>query len=440
MRIARGYALILMLVAIAGGANRSHSQNTNDHHTTGTYEAMLWPSQPPADNPFEPSEHYAGLVFTGRHAEYTGGDTWYMAWAADGNLYSTWTDGKVGELTASSGGEKANTGYATVSGDDPLNLKITNEGLITVPPAPYGGRYPSTSLYYKGVWYYGTFSLDELGSYNWGTCGPFIGFHTSRDQGKTWQAPPRTPAEPLFGENAKLGNYLKFGFAHFVDFGQELAHSPDGKAYLVSHGAVKPDADPKECNLSWITGDQVYLSRAEPSFENLNDGSQYEFYCGKDADGKDVWSRDMAKIKPIAEWNNNMGCVNITYNAPLKKYLMCITDGRMTFSQFNTYVLEADSLTGPWRLITYMYYFGEQAYSVQIPSKFISADGNTFWLSYSANYSNWGSGYKGRYILSKPEGSRYALCLQEVRLPKVGENISELLHGLRYPEPAQAGN
>jgi hypothetical protein len=87
-----------------------------------------------------------------------------------------------------------------------------------------------------------------------------------------------------------------------------------------------------------------------------------------------------------------------------------------------------------------MYYFGEQAYSVQIPSKFISADGNKFWLSYSANYSNWGSGYKGRYILSKPEGSRYALCLQEVRLPKVGENISELLHGLRYPEPAQAGN
>ena len=26
---------------------------------------------------------------------------------------------------------------------------------------------------------------------------------------------------------------VKFGAPHFVDFGQELEHSPDGKAYLV---------------------------------------------------------------------------------------------------------------------------------------------------------------------------------------------------------------
>jgi len=54
-----------------------------------------WPGQPPADCPFPRSESVTGLAFTGRHAEYTGADTWYPSWAADGNLYSPWTEGNV---------------------------------------------------------------------------------------------------------------------------------------------------------------------------------------------------------------------------------------------------------------------------------------------------------------------------------------------------------
>jgi hypothetical protein len=37
------------------------------------------------------------VAFTGRHAEYTGADTWYPSWANDGNLYSPWPDGKEQE-------------------------------------------------------------------------------------------------------------------------------------------------------------------------------------------------------------------------------------------------------------------------------------------------------------------------------------------------------
>jgi hypothetical protein len=82
-----------------------------------------------------------------------------------------------------------------------------------------------------------------------------------------------------------------------------------------------------------------------------------------------------------------MGCANITYDAPLKKYLMCVTDGRITVSYFNTYILESDRVTGPWKLVSYFADFGEQGYFVNIPSKFISADGRTLWLCYSANFS-----------------------------------------------------
>ena len=64
-----------------------------------------------------------------------------------------------------------------------------------------------------------------------------------------------------------------------------------------------------------------------PSIENINDITKYEFFAGHDAAGKPIWTGDFAKIKPLLDWNNNMGVVTMTYDAPLKKYLMCVTDG-----------------------------------------------------------------------------------------------------------------
>jgi hypothetical protein len=64
-------------------------------------------------------------------------------------------------------------------------------------------------------------------------------------------------------------------------------------------------------------------------------------------------------------------------------------------------------------MAAYLRNFGEQAYFVNIPSKFISGGGRTFWLCYSANFS---SGWGGTTFESRPPGSRYAMCLQEVRL------------------------
>jgi len=128
-------------------------------------------------------------------------------------------------------------------------------------------------------------------------------------------------------------------------------------------------------NLSWISGDQIYLTRVVPSIDNINDESKYEYYAGRDDNGNPLWSWDYEDIEPLLEWNNNMGCVTITYNAPLKKYLMCVTDGWPTVAKMNSYILEADTLTGPWRLVTYMKAFGEQGYFLNFPSKFISDDG-----------------------------------------------------------------
>jgi hypothetical protein len=102
---------------------------------------------------------------------------------------------------------------------------------------------------------------------------------------------------------------VKIGSPHFVDFGKNMEHSPDGKAYMVAHGAEVDDPASSFWNASWITGDNIYLLRVTPSVENINDASKWEFYAGKDAVGNALWTNDFSQIRSLLEWNNNMGCV-----------------------------------------------------------------------------------------------------------------------------------
>jgi len=389
-------------------------------------QTLVWPSEPPPDCPFERSKDIAGVAFTGRHSDYPRlADTWYPSWASDGRLYSPYTDGICPRLdggrdASNSFGESATTGQAVLEGDDPLQLKIYSLGLTKASSLPYGGRYPCGSLVHNGVWYYGTYCLSPLGrtpyggiDYNWPWLGPLVGFRVSTDYGRTWKETPHTPEKPLFGESGMWGYPVKIGAPHFVDFGKNMEYSPDGNAYLVAHGAPEPDPKPRFANLSWISGDQIYLIRVKPGIANINDPSKYEFFAGYDSQGNPLWSREFKSIKPLIDWNNNCGSVTIAYDAPLKKYLMCVTDGWPTYARMNTYILESAAITGPWKLVTYMKNFGEQGYFVNFPTKFISADGRTAWLCYSANFApNWNGGE----IKANPPGSHYGLVLQEVKL------------------------
>jgi hypothetical protein len=387
------------------------------------FEPFIWKSEPPPDCPFEPSRELTGIEFMGFHSDYKFADTWYPTWAADGNLYSPWTDGAVYNEQSNSDGlaadarsfggfkavpGKATTGQAILMGDDPLHLTEKSLGTVRADPMPYGGRYPCGSLVHKGIWYYGTYCLSPAGTtafgttnYNWPWLGPLVGFRVSINYGQSWT------------ETSHTGHPVKIGEPHFVDFGRDMEHSPDGKAYLVAQGAELTDPQPRFANLSWITADQVYLLRVQPSVDNVNDASKYEFFAGHDAQGQPVWSNNFKQIRPLLEWNNNMGCVTATYVAPLKKFLMFVTDGGNTCARMNTYVLESSALTGPWRLVTYMKHFGEQSYFVNLPSKFISADGRSAWLCYSANFA---TDWNGERIRPNPPGSRYGLVFQKIRL------------------------
>ena len=416
-----GIVLVLVTLCIFGLLSSDRAgQLRGEQKQPPAYQ--VWPSEPPADCPFPKSTVITGIAFTGRHVHYDLGDTWFPSWASDGKMYSNWTDGEVNGVKSTSaliwGAKIATTGYAAVLGDDPLHLTFADVGVYTDNPGPYIGRYPSANLFYNGVWYYGTYGLtdsdgDPTKGLNYDILGPFIGFRYSKDYGKTWTDTRHTAEHPIFGEPAKVGGKLKMGAPHVVDFGKNMQYSPDGKAYLVAHGAVDPDPKPRPANLSWITGDQIYMARVTPSPQTIDDATKYEFFAGHDAQGNPVWTHDFLKIKPLVDWNNNCGCVTMTYDPGLKKYLMCINDGGNTISRFNTYILESNRITGPWKLVVYMKSFGEQAYFVNIPSKFVSSDGRTAWLCYSSNFTN---GYLHTNYKDNPPGGGVGMVLQEVRL------------------------
>lgn len=92
---------------------------------------------------------------------------------------------------------------------------------------------------HDGVWYYGTYCLDELGRtaadgspLNWDILGPFVGFRISRDGGETWEETPHSPARPLFGESGKNGGKIRIGTPHVVDFGRTCSIRQTGKPIL----------------------------------------------------------------------------------------------------------------------------------------------------------------------------------------------------------------
>lgn len=425
---------------------------------------FVWKSEVPEGCPFEQSDLFNRVYFTGRHSDCRCGDTFYPSWASDGNLYSPWTDGTTdGVMCKSYSEDEAHTGHAVMKGRDPLNLIIKNTSAPKHAGAlPYRGRYPAGSLVHDGIWYYGTYCLSPGSgtvhndfTFNWPNLGPMPGFQISYDLGKTWEPSPHTPAKPLFPEPKEHLGPVTMGAPHFVAFGKNMEHSPDGKAYLLGMGAEQDDPMPRPCvvkgtageaykicadcpgdkhenfvhaNLSWITADQIFLSRVTPTPETINDENAYEYFAGHDPKGTPVWSSDLRKIKPLLEWNNNMGCVTATYVPQLNKYLMCVTDGWPTVATMDSYILEADVLTGPWRLVTYLKDFGEQAYFLNFPSKFIEQDGRTMWLCYSANFS---SNWNGIKLAFNPPGGRCGLCLHKMRFISkdekdlVQENVSD---------------
>jgi hypothetical protein len=417
--LARGFALVraegFVLPASAAGAQPLemwYHAARDDHALVGTaavraaaaadgYEFLYvdcaadavwtrWPNAPPPGAPFPPSVDLLGFDFAyGANSvpPRQRADTWFPSWAADGALYSGYTDGTVQGVGSGSAGN-GTTGMAILHGDDPRNLTaVVPRAAWPANSAPYGGRYPSANLHYNGTWAQGTYTVDNYRFFPavpenggvWCVQGPFTWWRTSADGGLSWDdyghATLANASDTLFGEAAVNNSKVKFGAPHAVDFGRDMRDSPDGKLYLVAHGADRPNDYE-----GWMIGSQVYLARAPPAPATLNDARVYEFYAGGHGKGA-TWSRSLADAAPLVSWGNHTGVVTMSYHPLLEKYIMVVstpTESPFTGSDsppfnatYDTYFLESDDITGPWALVSYAARFGPQAYFANIPSKFM---------------------------------------------------------------------
>ncbi len=396
----------------------------------------IWDRTPPAGCPLAMSTDVPGIAFTGRAACQHFCDTWMPTWGGDGNLYSPWQDGVL--LTPPFTGfggfygasDPVRNGWAKIVGNDPQDLMIADAGMIEGTRAPFNSRWPGANFVHNGVWYYGTYSTDGADANdnpvipdpgNQGVLCGFVGFRTSTDGGHTWNDGPHTPSNRLFAEPAAFGGKLKFGQMYMVDHGKNQERSPDGKVYFVSNGAVDSDPEPSPANLGQHKGDQIYLCRVTPTPTAVNDAAQYEFYSGKNGAGQAVWGNSLAAAQPIIDWNNHCGSTTMTWNPGLGKYLLfsIMAHYRMEADgphpeDHDTWIAESSSMTGPWKLVTYLKSFGTQAYYPNLPSKFLSADGRTAWMWYGANYAPF-----DRH--SDPPGSAYRMVQQQIRFLTPGD-------------------
>lgn len=306
----------------------------------------------------------------------------------------------AGVTSHSYNGHSATTGYAsfTVGSDsrgrpDPFNMSMFNVATFPEPADPYESRYPSLNFVLDGVWYYGTYALNNYvpgvnpgpNCGNWCVQCPFDGIRYSRDFSRTWTAPRVNmsgPTDNLFGETCLNNTKVKFGAPHAVDFGQNNAHAPGGRLYIVGHGAESPGS-----HQSWMQGDSVYLARtvAPPTPETINDIASWEFYAGGHGEGA-AWSGALGDARPLIVWMGNTGVTTMSFHPTLQKYIMVVSTPSVSPScvgPFDTYFLESSDVTGPWSYVSYMAAFGPEAYFVHVPGRFMDNGG-----TYAATAAN----------------------------------------------------
>ena len=357
---------------------------------------------------------------------YGQSDSWYCSWALDNNLYCTFEDNNQGSFANSVGTFYGSSGYygtVALTGSNPLSLTVGTGHTIQTPNAPYWGRYVSGSLYKDGVWYTSTYPTqtgdpygNECAGIN-GNCaiGWTASFETSSNQGSSFGGNGVDPYYTLnststfnvFGQDdgyvnsggPQIMKHVKFTAGHFVDFGQNMQWSPDGKAYYHSH-SVQTSVIGTSNPLTWNLGDVLYLARVVLNPSTINQVSVWEFWCGSST-GWVFGLPGVACAVPIINWPGRVGASQITYSPVLNKYLVTVTSAPHPGSQgfypygtnncdpFDIWFGEADTVTGPYRLIQYLNGFGPNAYFPQIYSKFMDSNFTSGHFNFALSYSGY---------------------------------------------------
>lgn len=302
------------------------------------------------------------------------GDLWPSCWSDDGNLYTANGDG-----AAFTGGRKRfDMAVSVIRGMPP---HLTGSTLATNVGTDWSGpsynRKPTGMLCIHGTVY---LAFQNLNLSNF-TDVPAASIARSKDHGVTWTWDKTTP---MFGMPKSSGDpkAYKFTTIFFLDFGKDSGNAID--RYVYAYGL----------DYSWRGQKYLYLARVPDN--KVQTRSAWEFFTGLAANGQPRWSSEILAKQPVLTDARQLcpvriagacpanqsviGQGGVVYDAPLKRYIFA------SWSCATHEFYEAPQPWGPWRHFlskdfgAFRPLDNRGQYGTSIPSKFISADGKTFYL------------------------------------------------------------
>lgn len=303
------------------------------------------------------------------------GDLWVNCWSDDDAVYTTSGDGTgfgaaLGEMVVS------RVEGRPADNSDPLRGTGVTAGIGPTWNVGYT-RKPTGMLCVNGELYLAVQDLKALQF----TDAPAATILRSVDKGRTWSWDTRGPM---------FSNYT-FTTIMFADFGKNNANAPDGYAY-----AFGLDDNWSATYSTRMPQSKLYLARVPVG--SVQNRASWEFFAGFASEGAPTWNADIDKRVAVlddpervysAPLDRNLSPQNmytmsqggVVYNAALGRYIYS------TWTMYTFELYEAPQPWGPWTHFHTkdfgVFPWTEDAaggYGTSIPSKYISADGQTMWM------------------------------------------------------------
>jgi CubicO group peptidase (beta-lactamase class C family) len=267
-------------------------------------------------------------------------DNWPMTWGDDDAQYTSYGDGEGFEPLLNT---KLSMGFAKVTGSpgEFQGINIRSESGERKGDGAKGEK-ASGILMVGGV------------LYMWVRNASNSQIAWSEDHGRTWQRGFRFTTS--------------FGSPSFLNFGKDYAGAPDGFVYTYSQ-----DGDS-----AYEANDTLVLSRVPK--DRLRERDAYEFFARLDADGRPVWTRNLAERGPVFRFAGHCQRVDAVYNPLLKRYLLAL--GYNHKGGWGLY--DAAQPWGPWTTVFHTDYWGlGGTHGYRLPSKWIGPRADEMTLVFS---------------------------------------------------------
>ena len=297
----------------------------------------------PAQPPYPPSPIIEKVSFDPVSSivrEAIDSDNWPITWADDGNMYTSYGDGRGFEPKTDI---KLSQGFARIIGPatDFRGENIRSETGETRGDGPKGAK-ASGMLMVDGVLYMWTRNTANS-QLMWST-----------DHARTWE----------WGFKFDTS----FGCPTFLNFGSNYEGARDHYVYTYSQDG--PSA--------YVAYDRVVMARVPK--DRIRDRSAYEFFEKLDDAGQPAWTRDIDKRGAVFSHPGKCRRMDVVYNPALKRYI--IIQGFDHASGFG--IFDAPEPWGPWTTAFHTEGWDiPNGHGYRLPSKWISTDGRVMYLVFS---------------------------------------------------------